>query len=49
MRGEGERFHSAVSDAALFVKEPAPFVEVAAHAGDVDAQHACAVARCGGV
>lgn len=47
--GGRERFHFAVSDTSLFVEEPAPFVEVAEHAGDVDAQHACAVARCGGV
>lgn len=49
MRGEGERFHSAVSDAALLVEEPAPFVEVAAHVGDVDEEHTGAVPRCGGV
>lgn len=44
-----ERFHFEVGDAALLVEEPAPFVEVAEHVGDVDAQHACAVTRCGGV
>lgn len=49
MRGEGERFHSAVSDAALLVEEPAPFVEVAAHVGDVDEEHTGAVPRGGGV
>lgn len=43
-----EIFHFEVGDAALFVEKPAPFVEVAAHVGNVDEEHTDAVARgCG--